>query len=227
HLGGHRTDRAAQRPVRRAGSARVGRGPGAAAQGGRGCAGAGRGEARVADHRRQRRRPGAVRQRGVGARGRFHCFQQGTVTVAMLRISDDRNELDVDLVLGFLSREAYWSRGIPWETVERAIAGSLCFGGYLEGEGQVAFARVITDGATFGYLADVFVLPAHRGRGYGRQLVAAVLAHPQLQGLRRFMLATSDAHGLYAQFGFTEPARPQTLMEILRPGIYQSAAVTA
>lgn len=145
----------------------------------------------------------------------------------MLRISDDRNELDVDLVHGFLSREAYWSRGIPWETVERAIAGSLCFGGYLEGEGQVAFARVITDGATFGYLADVFVLPAHRGRGYGRQLVAAVLAHPQLQGLRRFMLATSDAHGLYAQFGFTEPARPQTLMEILRPGIYQSAAVTA
>ncbi|ADV27075.1 GCN5-related N-acetyltransferase [Pseudoxanthomonas suwonensis 11-1] len=145
----------------------------------------------------------------------------------MLRISDDRNELDVDLVHGFLSREAYWSQGIPWETVERAIAGSLCFGGYLEGEGQVAFARVITDGATFGYLADVFVLPAHRGRGYGRQLVAAVLAHPQLQGLRRFMLATSDAHGLYAQFGFTEPARPQTLMEILRPGIYQSAAVTA
>ena len=145
----------------------------------------------------------------------------------MLRISDDRNELDVDLVHGFLSREAYWSRGIPWETVERAIAGSLCFGGYLEGEGQVAFARVITDGATFGYLADVFVLPAHRGRGYGRQLVAAVLAHPQLQGLRRFMLATSDAHRLYAQFGFTEPARPQTLMEILRPGIYQSAAVTA
>jgi len=144
-----------------------------------------------------------------------------------LRISTDRTELDVELIHGFLSREAYWSRGIPRETVERAIAGSQCFGGYIDGAGQVAFARVVTDGATFGYLADVFVLPAHRGCGYGRQLVDAVLAHPQLQGLRRFMLATSDAHGLYAQFGFTEPARPQTLMEILRPGIYQSAAVTA
>jgi len=141
-----------------------------------------------------------------------------------LRISTDRDELDVDMIHRFLSQEAYWSRGIPRETVERAIAGSLCFGGYLDGGGQVAFARVTTDGATFGYLADVFVLPAWRGRGYSKQLVAAVLAHPQLQGLRRLMLATSDAHGLYAQFGFRAPARPQTLMEILRPDIYQPQA---
>ncbi|WP_447731159.1 GNAT family N-acetyltransferase [Pseudoxanthomonas suwonensis] len=147
--------------------------------------------------------------------------------MGQLRISDDRSELDVDLIHRFLSRETYWSKGIPRETVERAIAGSLCFGGYLEGEGQVAFARVVTDGATFGYLADVFVLPEYRGRGFSKQLMAAVMAHPQLQGLRRFMLATSDAHGLYARFGFREPARPRTLMEILRPDIYQSAAATA
>ena len=141
----------------------------------------------------------------------------------MLRISTDRDELDVDLVHRFLSGEAYWSRGIPRETVERAIAGSLCFAGYLDGAGQVAFARVVTDGATFGYLADVFVLPAYRGRGFSRELVAAIAAHPQLQGLRRFMLATSDAHGLYAKFGFAAPAHPQTLMEVLRPHIYQAA----
>lgn len=141
-----------------------------------------------------------------------------------LRISTDRGELNVDLIHRFLSEEAYWSRGIPRATVERAIAGSLCFGGYLDGTRQVAFARVTTDGATFAYLADVFVLPSQRGRGFSRQLMDAVMAHPQLQGLRRFMLATGDAHGLYARYGFAAPARPQTLMEILRPDIYQAAA---
>jgi GNAT superfamily N-acetyltransferase len=144
-----------------------------------------------------------------------------------LRISTDRDELDVDLIHRFLSEEAYWSRGIPRATVERAIAGSLCFGGYLEGIGQVAFARVTTDGATFGYLADVFVLPSQRGRGFSKQLMDAVMAHPQLQGLRRFMLATGDAHGLYAQYGFAAPSRPQTLMEILRPDIYQTAVAAS
>ena len=140
-----------------------------------------------------------------------------------LRISTERAELDVAMVHRFLSSQAYWCRGIPLETVERAIAGSLCFAGYVEGAGQVAFARAITDGATFAYLADVFVLPEHRGHGYGRQLVAAIMAHPQLQGLRRFMLATSDAHGLYADYGFTAPAHPQTLMEVLRPDVYAQA----
>lgn len=140
-----------------------------------------------------------------------------------LRISTERAELDVAMVHRFLSSQAYWCRGIPLETVERAIAGSLCFAGYVEGAGQVAFARAITDGATFAYLADVFVLPEHRGHGYGRQLVAAIMAHPQLQGLRRFMLATSDAHGLYADYGFTAPAHPQTLMEVLHPDVYAQA----
>jgi GNAT superfamily N-acetyltransferase len=139
------------------------------------------------------------------------------------RISTDRAELDLERVHRFLSTEAYWSRGIPRETVERAIAGSLCFGGYVEGAGQVAFARAITDGATFAYLADVFVLPEHRGRGYSKQLVAAIMAHPQLHGLRRFMLATSDAHGLYGHYGFTAPAHPQALMEVLHPDVYAQA----
>jgi len=144
--------------------------------------------------------------------------------VSELRISTDNGELDVPLIHRFLSTEAYWSPGIPRETVERAIAGSLCFGGYVDGAGQVAFARVVSDFATFAYLADVFVLPAHRGQGHSKQLMDAVFAHPQLQGLRRFMLATSDAHGLYAQYGFGAPARPQTLMEISRPDIYRQAA---
>jgi len=141
-----------------------------------------------------------------------------------LRIGTDKGELDVPLIHRFLSTEAYWSLGIPRDTVERAIAGSLCFGGYVEGKGQVAFARVVSDSATFAYLADVFVLPAYRGRGYSKQLVEAVLAHPQLQGLRRWMLATWDAHGLYAQYGFTAPARPERLMEIVRADIYQTAS---
>ena len=136
-----------------------------------------------------------------------------------LRIDTSREALDRDMIHAFLAEQAYWSRGIPRETVERAIEGSLCFGGYLDGR-QVAFARVITDGATFGYLADVFVLPEHRGQGHAKTLMAAVMAHPQLQGLRRFSLATLDAHALYAGFGFTAPARPQSLMEKLDPDVY-------
>ncbi|TWG91445.1 putative acetyltransferase [Luteimonas sp. J16] len=141
-----------------------------------------------------------------------------------LRIDTRPEAMDVDAIHGFLAREAYWSRGIPRATVERAIAGSLCFGGFVEGAGQVAFARVVTDCATFAYLCDVFVLPQWRGRGYARQLMDAVMADPRLQGLRRFLLATSDAHGLYRRYGFAAPARPGTLMEILRPDIYQAAA---
>lgn len=136
-----------------------------------------------------------------------------------LRIDTSREALDRDMIHAFLTEQAYWSRGIPRETVERAIEGSLCFGGYLDGR-QVAFARVVTDGATFGYLADVFVLPAYRGHGHAKALMAAVMAHPQLQGLRRFSLATLDAHALYAGFGFTAPSRPQNLMEKLDPDIY-------
>ncbi|UUI61753.1 GNAT family N-acetyltransferase [Aeromonas salmonicida] len=138
---------------------------------------------------------------------------------SQLEISDDKGRLDVPLIHRFLSEEAYWCLGIPQATVQRAISHSLCFGGYVAGQ-QVAFARVITDRATFGYLADVFVLPAHRGRGHSKALVAAILAHPQLQGLRRLSLATSDAHGLYAGFGFEPPRKPASLMEKYDPEIY-------
>jgi GNAT superfamily N-acetyltransferase len=104
--------------------------------------------------------------------------------------------------------------------LQKAIAGSLCFGAY-HGSQQVGFARVVTDRATFAYLCDVYVLEAYRGQGIGRQLMEHVVAHPDLQGLRRFVLVTRDAHGLYARFGFTPLAKPQGFMEILRPDVYQ------
>ncbi|WP_342117054.1 GNAT family N-acetyltransferase [Pseudoduganella sp. OTU4001] len=135
-------------------------------------------------------------------------------------VSCDPARLDVGLVHRFLSEESTWARGIPRELVERAMANSICFGGYLDGN-QVAFARVITDRATFANMVDVFVLPSQRGKGYSKQLVESVLAHPELQGLRRFTLATGDAHGLYARFGFTPPSRPATLMERYYPDVYQ------
>jgi GNAT superfamily N-acetyltransferase len=143
--------------------------------------------------------------------------------MSSLRVSTDKAELDIGFIHGFLSAQTYWAKGIPLAIVERSIANSLCFGGFLDNR-QVAFARVISDYATFANLVDVFVLPEHRGRGYSKVLVAAVLAHPELQGLRRFMLSTSDAHGLYAQFGFTAPKNPQTLMERYVPDIYAGGA---
>jgi GNAT superfamily N-acetyltransferase len=142
-----------------------------------------------------------------------------TENMAQLHISTDPALLDLTLIHQFLSERSTWALGIPRATVERAIANSLCFGAYLDGR-QVGFARVTTDRATFAYLADVFVLEAERGKGVSKGLMAAVLAHPELQGLRRFMLATSDAHALYARYGFTPPARPATLMERYFPNIY-------
>ena len=136
------------------------------------------------------------------------------------RISTDPAELDRDTVHDMMARQSAWARGIPRETQDRAIDNSLCFGGYL-GATQVAFARVVTDYATFANLVDVFVLPEHRGKGYSKALVAAVVAHPRLQGLRRFRLDTADAHGLYAQFGFKPAARPEQVMERWFPGLYE------
>ena len=136
--------------------------------------------------------------------------------------STDNQRLDIDTICGFLTR-SYWSPGIPRAVVERAIAGSMPFGVYRLSE-QVGFARVVTDKATFAYLADVFIVEAHRGRGLSKRLMAFVMAHPDLQGLRRFMLATKDAHGLYAQFGFTATANPARIMEILRTDAYQHLA---
>src|SRR5690606_22649770 len=117
------------------------------------------------------------------------------------------------------SRDSYWCPDIPREVVARALANSLCFSALLDGR-QVAFARVVSDRATFAYLADVVVLPAARGRGISKALVAAALAHAELQTVRRFMLATADAHGLYAQAGFAALARPERFMERYRPDAY-------
>jgi N-acetylglutamate synthase-like GNAT family acetyltransferase len=126
-------------------------------------------------------------------------------------ISTDRKPLDLDVVHRFLSEEAYWSRGVSRELVERSIENSLCFGLYGPG-GQIGFARVVTDRAVFAWLADVFVLPPHRGEGLGKWLVETVLAHPDLDGLRRFMLGTADAHSLYERYGF-RPVDPGRMME--------------
>jgi GNAT superfamily N-acetyltransferase len=123
-------------------------------------------------------------------------------------------------VHAFLSEQAYWSRGIDRARVDRAIDGSLCFSALHASTGQIGFGRVISDGATFAYLCDVYVLPAWRGRGVARALLAAIDAHPQLQGLRRFLLFTSDAHGLYARAGFTPLQHPERGMERLRADLY-------
>ena len=138
-------------------------------------------------------------------------------------ISADPGRLQPDAIHAYLVR-SYWSPGVPRAVVDRAIANSLCFGVYLGSGEQVGFARVVTDKATFAYLADVYVLEAHRGQGLSKRLVAFVQAHPELQGLRRFMLATADAHGLYAQFGFKPLAAPDRMMEIRHPDPYRASA---
>ena len=140
-----------------------------------------------------------------------------------LRVSTDPAELDIALIHRFLSEQSSWAQGILRDLVEASIRNCLCFGGFLDGA-QIAFARVVSDYATFANLVDVFVLPEFRGRGHAKVLMQAVMAHPQLQGLRRFTLNTVDAHGLYAQFGFGVPSRPQTAMEIYRPGLYEPPA---
>ncbi|HTD06776.1 GNAT family N-acetyltransferase [Undibacterium sp.] len=137
-----------------------------------------------------------------------------------MQITTDQSALDIPLIHRFLSEQSAWAKDIPLELVQRSIKHSLCFGAYLDGQ-QIAFARVVSDYSTFAYLVDVFVVPGQRRKGYSKQLVQAVLAHPDLQGLRRFMLASTDARGLYAQFGFKAPARPEILMEINKPNLYQ------
>ncbi|MFA9272010.1 MAG: GNAT family N-acetyltransferase [Baekduiaceae bacterium] len=131
-------------------------------------------------------------------------------------ISTARERLDLDAIHAFLSTDAYWSPGVPRDVVERAIAHSIPFGLYAPGGAQAGFARVVTDRAVFAYIADVFVLPEHRGRGLGVRLVETILAHPDLQGLRRIELQTLDAHGLYAQCGFSPAGDPARIMEIVR-----------
>jgi len=136
-------------------------------------------------------------------------------------ISTDRARLDRTVIHEFL-RESYWARGIPREVVDRSIDNALCFG-LFEGSRQVGFARVISDFATFAYLSDVFLLPSHRRRGLAAWLMEVVMSHPDLQNLRRWMLATRDAQPLYRKFGFTALANPERIMEIVLPDIYEKS----
>jgi GNAT superfamily N-acetyltransferase len=132
------------------------------------------------------------------------------------KISTDKALLDVDMIYNYLNDESYWAQGIPREKLEKAIANSLCFGVY-EGDKQVGFARVITDNATFAYLCDVFILTAFRKKGLSKWLVQTIINHDDVQGLRRWSLATADAQGLYNQFGFTQIIKPERWMEIFTP----------
>jgi N-acetylglutamate synthase-like GNAT family acetyltransferase len=141
---------------------------------------------------------------------------------ALVAITTDKSKINIAYVHHFLSTESYWSKGIPRETVVKAIDNSLCFV-VLKDEVQIGFARVITDYTTFAYLADVFIDARHRGLGYSKILVAEILRNPQLQGLRRWMLMTADAHSLYEQFGFSVLSKPERAMEISVPDVYTKA----
>jgi len=137
-------------------------------------------------------------------------------------ISTDKAKLDIALIHSFLSEQSTWAINIPRALVETSIQHSLCFGGYENGQ-QIAFARVVSDYATFAYLMDVFVLPEHQGRGLSKQLMQYIMDHPQLQGLRRFMLASSNARGLYQKWGFQALSKPEIMMEINHPDIYKAS----
>jgi GNAT superfamily N-acetyltransferase len=147
----------------------------------------------------------------------FHEQRDGDIL-----ISTDPARLDVETVHRFLTG-SYWAEGIPREVVERSIRHSICFGAF-DGPHQVGFARVITDRATFAYVADVFVLPSHRGRSIGKRLMACITSHPELQNLRLWTLFTRDAHGLYRQHGFREARYPDRLMERRQPQPYGVSA---
>jgi len=140
------------------------------------------------------------------------------LTKGQYRITTDLRKLDVDAMHAFLSR-SFWAEGIPKETVAKAVANSLCFG-LFDGASQIGLARVVTDRATYAYLCDVYVLETHRGSGLGKWLIETVMAHPDLQGLRRFQLVTRDAHSLYSRHGFETPTSPDRHMEIFRHGMY-------
>jgi GNAT superfamily N-acetyltransferase len=136
-------------------------------------------------------------------------------------ISTERGRVDLSVVHRFISEESYWGQGRPLEVVRRAVEHSLPFGIY-RGKEQVGFARVVTDYATFAWLADVFVVREHRGRGLSKWLMKAILSHPELQGFRRWVLATKDAHDLYRQFGFIDLHRPERWMERPDPQMVES-----
>jgi len=129
-----------------------------------------------------------------------------------IHISNDKSLLDLEMIHDFLTNRSYWAKGRSMETVKRSVENSLCFGVY-ENDKQVGFARVVTDYSVFAWLMDVFILEDCRGRGYSKQLMSAIISHPDLQNLMRWGLGTEDAHGLYQQFGFTALSKPNNMME--------------
>ncbi|PWT74752.1 MAG: GNAT family N-acetyltransferase [Bacteroidetes bacterium] len=139
------------------------------------------------------------------------------------RISTKKKELNIEYIHHFISEKSYWAERVPREIVKKSIQGSVCFGLY-DGKKQIGFARVITDKATFGYLADVFVDERYRGKGLGEWLMQVIMLHPKLQGFRNWMLSTKDAHGLYAKVGFKPLETPERIMRINVPDIYKKAS---
>jgi len=136
------------------------------------------------------------------------------------RITTNVTEMNLQVIHGFLAN-SYWAKDIPLSTLRQAMENSLCFGVLaVEGE-QVAFARMVTDRTTYAYLADVFVIDSHRGRGIAKWLVQSIMEHPDLQGLRRISLITRDAHGLYAKLGFKPLVHPERTMEVWSPNVYK------
>ena len=141
-------------------------------------------------------------------------LQKGSFT-----ITTDKTRLDIHFIHSFLSDQSTWAKGIPLANVERSIQHALCFGVY-DGQTQVGFARIISDFATIAYLGDVFIINSHRGLGLSKWLMEAIVSHPDLQGLRRWILVTADAHGLYEQYGFRKLANPDSYMELYDPAVY-------
>jgi len=133
-------------------------------------------------------------------------------------ISTDKSRLDLEVIHAYLKR-SYWASSIPLNIVEKCVENSLCFGIYDQDK-QIGFSRIISDFATFAYLADVFILEEYRGKGLSKWMMLLIKNHPELQGLRRWMLATADAHDLYKQYGFEDLSRPDRMMEIVVPDIY-------
>jgi GNAT superfamily N-acetyltransferase len=137
------------------------------------------------------------------------------MTEDRFHISTDKSKLDLKTIHKYLSTQAYWSKGRDFETVRKSIENSLCFGAYVENE-QVGFARVVTDYSIFAWILDVFVLDKYKGQGLGKKLISTIMAHPELQNLKRWGLTTEDAHGLYEKFGFHIVEKPGTHMELVR-----------
>jgi GNAT superfamily N-acetyltransferase len=137
-------------------------------------------------------------------------------------VSTDSGRFDLSMIHRFLT-SCYWAEGVPRDIVQRSIENAMCFG-VFDGDKQVGFARVITDRATYAYIGDVFILESHRRRGLSKLLMKAIMEHPELQGFRRWSLVTSDAHGLYHQFGFRPLTNPHRYMELADPDVYKRKA---